>query len=289
MMQGDDGLFGHCAQTGIFCVMIAARMEAYVIGQRSGMDPKQARDLVAPGLAGMFHDLGKLLLDEDTKSRRQIDEAFDTEPAPASYQKHVVAGYAALRNAPMPASARQAILNHHQRFDGSGFPDLGPLTNGRTNGTQSGKQIHIFARILAAANGLTHLIADAGDRPMVLALSKFVSPSLDGWYDPQVRHAIAAQMPPFPVGTMVKLSDGQPAVVATPCPTDPCRPTVRVLEGDEAGEMIPLAEQEHESLHIAEASGEPVAKHSYDLHTVLKREAEMIKQLFAEGAADAPR
>jgi len=286
MMEAGGDLFSHCAQTGIFCVMIAGRMQTYVIAQRTGLDPKQARDLVAPGLAGMLHDLGKMLEDnEDLRNARHIDAAWHADALPEGYEKHVLTGYAALRNTPLPASARQAILNHHQRFDGRGFPDLGPLTNGRTTGTQRGKQIHIFARILAAANALTHLMADAEHSPPVVGLSRFLSPELDGWFDPQVRYTIGSQIPPFPVGMLVQLSDGHEAAVATPNTTQPCRPVVKQLDGDDAGQLIDLAEEDHAERFIAEAGGEPVAEYLFDLTAVLKRETTMLKQIFRQPPA----
>lgn len=282
MMEADDDLFSHCAETGIFCVMIAGRMENYIVAQRTGLDPKQARDLVAPGLAGMLHDLGKMLEDDDDlRHAKHIDAAWDPEALPDGYEKHVVTGYAALRNTPLPASARQAILNHHQRFDGRGFPDLGPLTSGRTTGTQCGNKIHIFARILGAANALTHMMADAEHSPPVVGLSRFLSPELDGWFDPQIRHTIGSQIPPFPVGMLVQLSDGTEAAVATPNTTQPCRPVVKRLDGDSAGQMIDLAEDDRAALHIVEAGGEPVAEHLFDLTAVLKRETTMLKQVFS--------
>ena len=47
-------------------------------------------------------------------------------------------------------TAAVAVLNHHQHYDGSGFPDL-MHTNG-TRSTSHGQRIHIFPRILHVAD-----------------------------------------------------------------------------------------------------------------------------------------
>src|SRR5262249_37883776 len=142
------------------------------------------------------------------------------------YDRHTLDGYKMLRLSRGAASVTQAALNHHQRFDGSGWPDMAVATQNRRSGTQSGRQIHIFTRIVAAANVLDNLMRSAtGDRlPPAAALHAFASSRFDGWFDPVVRRAALRRIPPFAVGSQVKLSDGRKAVVIAPSMENPCRP-----------------------------------------------------------------
>ena len=65
------------------------------------------------------------------------------------WRKHVLVGFALVKGR-LPATASAAVLHHHQRMDGSGFPErqrgFGPPTALR------GEEIHIFSRIVAMAD-----------------------------------------------------------------------------------------------------------------------------------------
>jgi HD-GYP domain-containing protein (c-di-GMP phosphodiesterase class II) len=110
------------------------------------------------GLAGLLHDLGKTRLPH---ALRDTHEAHAEGPLSKEYTEHVVEGRKLLEHAHAPARVIHTILNHHQRFDGSGWPDMTPLTAGRHKGPLAGQRIHIYARIVAAANVLDNLMRDA--------------------------------------------------------------------------------------------------------------------------------
>jgi hypothetical protein len=57
------------------------------------------------------------------------------------------------------------------------------------------------------------------------------------------------RIPPFPIGSLIKLSDGRAAVVVTPNFDQPCRPVVRLLD-----EFSRRDDGEHETLDLADAS-----------------------------------
>lgn len=166
-----------------------------------------------------------------------------------------------LRGSRAPASATQVVLNHHQRFDGTGGPDMEEVTEGRQKGAQSGRQIHIFARIVAAANVLDNLLreADGSKRPPVAALHDLGGERFKGWFDPVVREVMMRRFPPFRMGSHVVLSDGRDAAVVSPSAWQPCRPAVRLLaesSRDEQGRHPTIAlEKASPQLHIAQCAG----------------------------------
>ncbi|QKK07126.1 MAG: hypothetical protein HND58_02425 [Planctomycetota bacterium] len=130
-------------------------------------------------------------------------------------------------------SAAAAVLHHHQRFDGSGFPhretfhgDPQPV-----NGTD----IHIFARIVAVADVFDRLRHPAPTAPgaeepdpvpVVRVLRQMLRTEMAGWFDPIILHALVHAVPAFPPGSVVTLNDGRRAVVVSWDPLNPCRPTV---------------------------------------------------------------
>lgn len=170
-----------------------------------------------------------------------------------------------LENGKAPARVAYTILNHHQRFDGRGWPDMGPLTGGRIEGPLAGRAIHIIARVVAAANVLDNLRTDAegSRRPPVAALSAFASPRFDGWFDPIVRRALLLRVPPFAIGTEVRLSDGRRCVVQAPNVADPCRPVVRALHpGGKEPEIVDL--HAVPAIRITHALGEEVGQYLFE-------------------------
>lgn len=273
-----DGLATHAANVAYLSLLCGLHAEAYVIAEQPRLDRAQARDMAVLGLAGLLHDVGKTKL---PPARRGVHEvhlpasepvpagAAAPPPGPPEYLSHILLGRDQLEAANAPARVTHTVLNHHQRFDGGGWPDMTKLTGGRFTGPLLGKRIHVYARIVAAANVLDNLLRDAeGRRPPAAALHAFASPRFDGWFDPVVRRAMLLRIPPFAVGSDVKLSDGRRAVVVAPATVahEPCRPVVRILS-DAAGKRAPEADTlnlaDAPGVSITHALGEEVARYLY--------------------------
>ena len=121
----------------------------------------------------------------------------------------------------METSAATAILHHHQRFDGSGDPDGDPTPI-------AGDKIHIFARILTAADLFDRLSCtpcSTRRRPNVEVLH-ILRTTYAGWLDPLILHTLPKVCFPFPPGSRVTLVDGSIAVVASINARDPYHPVV---------------------------------------------------------------
>lgn len=273
---GDAALFTHCANVTYLALSVGLELETYIVRERRAMRLEHARDLTALGIGAMLHDVGKCALPDELRTLHEIDlaappgEALDDE-----YRRHARLGYQMLGSTRAPATARQVVLSHHQRWDGTGFPRLACETRERKRGPLQGPAIHIFCRIVAAANTLDNLLRghpawvgggagrddEAHDTPLCAALHAFAGDRFEGWFDPVVRDMVLRRVPPFPVGSRVVLSDSRAAVVIAPSLEQPCRPAVRLLE-DDAGT---LDLQLHPGLHIARHAGQDVTKHLYHL------------------------
>lgn len=103
-------------------------------------------------VGSLLHDVGKLVVPDDI--------LFKPGPLNATEMKrirrHPVDGANALSNVPTAADAVPVILHHHERFDGTGYPD-----------GLSGEEIPIGARILLVADAFD---AMTEDRPYRKAL-----------------------------------------------------------------------------------------------------------------------
>lgn len=239
----DDALFRHSAAVAYLSVVIGVELQSYIVRERSRLNPKDAAELSPLGLAGMLADIGKLATPDLADIHEPHLNADGSDAWPDGYAAHTVTGYQMLENVGAPSAARQAVLMHHQHWDGNGFPSFQAM--GREgDGAPCGSQIHIFSRIVLAANTIEALMHEAGadlsdpaaHRVPALALADFASRRFDGWFDPEVRRAVMRAIPPFPIGSRVTLTSGEDCVVVTPNREMPCLPIVRQLENGIASE-----------------------------------------------------
>lgn len=243
-------------------LVLGLKLETYLIVSRTRLG-LVARDVSNLGMGGLLRDVGMLQLPAEERWRWRAHRD-QTDP---TWRSHVHAGYEMVRGEIEP-SAAAAVLNHHQRFDGSGFP-----CRIDANGEEQpvgGTDVHIFARIIAVADTFDRLRfppAAGPDQsepepvPVVQVLHTLLRSPASGWLDPIVRTALVHVAPPFPVGSIVRLNDGQRCAVVAVDPLNPCCPEVAVLgcerlnpaRFEEPREQLDL--RETEGLHIAEAEG----------------------------------
>jgi PAS domain S-box-containing protein/putative nucleotidyltransferase with HDIG domain len=119
------------------------------IGTELGMDPADVRLL---RLAATVHDIGKITLPAEILSK-------PTKLSEAEYrliQGHSQAGWEMLEPAGLPASITDAVRQHHERLDGTGYPD-----------GISGDAIGEFARIVAVADVVEAMSSHRPYRPAI--------------------------------------------------------------------------------------------------------------------------
>lgn len=258
--QAQD-IFSHSANVTYLSLTLGLRMENYIARQRihSG-----SRDLTNLGVGAMLHDIGKLQL----PSTQALHEPLRTAPTPA-YAEHPRKGYAMIRARVSP-TARAVVLHHHQRYDGSGFPDLASLTGNRRRGALRGSDIHVFARVVAVCDAFDNLCrGPSGEvRPVVAALHDLLRPDLVGRFDPVILRGLLSHVPPLALGSHVTLNDGTAAAVIAMNRNQPCRPIVRRLKCDDALQRDVDLSGETE-LHISTQLGMKVEKWLFDLPACL--------------------
>ena len=120
---------------------------ATAMGVEMGLSVDELRLL---SLAATVHDIGKIVVPAEflSKPTRLSEAEF------AVIQRHSEAGYDLLRPAALPASVMDAVLQHHERLDGSGYPQ-----------GLSGDAIGVFGRILAVADVAEAMSSDRPYRP----------------------------------------------------------------------------------------------------------------------------
>ena len=86
------------------------------MGRQLGVDSESMYKL---GLAGLFMDNGKLPLPDSLwRKSSSLSEADQLET-----HRHIELGLMAFKNTGLPDEVLQGIQSHHERFDGSGYPN----------------------------------------------------------------------------------------------------------------------------------------------------------------------
>jgi len=231
--QADDVLL-HGTTVAYLALLLGMRLDAYIIRQRPKVPPHLAMDLTPLGVGCLLHDIGKLQLPPEQRCFHLSAQNMG-DP---SWQEHTEAGFEMVQGGLDPTAA-QVVFNHHQHYDGSGFParttqpglsdQLVPL---------QGDQIHIFCRIAAIANRFDGFrkMPDGRNGPAIVALHRLHKPGYRKWFDPTVFDAFLQTVPPFAPGEMLELNNGQTAVVIETNEREPCRPLVRPIDPQRAQE-----------------------------------------------------
>ncbi len=104
-------------------------------------------------LACLFHDIGKMALPEELLHMNSDDMS---EEQLEVYKTHVEKGYELLDGNPMlNNSVKQIVLQHHEYFDGTGFPY-----------GKKGSKILTLANIVCLADDFAHIIQDEELKPI---------------------------------------------------------------------------------------------------------------------------
>lgn len=147
----DPNAFSHAYAVTMFASMLIQQFE---------WKSKTTVELVA--MACMFHDIGKMKL-PPSMLHKQPSELSDTEME--QFRTHPELGSQMLsKTREIPNAVKQIILQHHERFDGSGFP----------SGIK-GQKILTLANVVGLADEFYHIMIETEEKKPVPALRKFLT------------------------------------------------------------------------------------------------------------------
>lgn len=120
---------------------------AHMAGLEGGLTTEAINRLQ---LAALVHDIGKLMIPDHIlgASRRLTPEEFDV------MKTHSEWGAEILKRTYVPPGTVEAVLHHHEHFDGSGYPD-----------GLEGNRIPLFSRIMLVADAFHVMTTDRPYQP----------------------------------------------------------------------------------------------------------------------------
>jgi putative nucleotidyltransferase with HDIG domain len=169
-------------------------------------------------LAGLLHDLGKAALPLDilNKPGRLTDEEFGQVKA------HPKAGYDMLVEAGVDsAMALEVCLHHHEKVDGSGYPDR-----------LKGDAISLYAKMGAVCDVYDAITSDrpykAGWHPAE-SIRRMAQWTKEGHFDERVFQAFVKCVGIYPTGSLVRMQSGRLGVVLDQSQRSLLLPRVKVF------------------------------------------------------------
>ena len=163
--------------------------------------------------AGLFHDIGKLLIPPEIlhKPGKLSDDEY------AIMKTHPIRGLEILKDYPLSSDILRGVVEHHERFDGSGYP-FG----------KKGTDINRFARVLAISDVYDAMTATRVYRGPVCpfdVISIFESEGLH-YYDTEYVLTFISNVMETYMHSKVILSNGQNAEIIMINKTMRSRPLV---------------------------------------------------------------
>ena len=176
-------------------------------------------------IAALLHDVGMVKVPEsilNTTGKLSPQEFM-------LVQRHTFEGYRILLSRQLfPEEICQVALQHHERFNGSGYPSH-----------RHGDQISVFSRIVAVADSYDAMTEPHTYREKFHGHKaiKDVLQASKNLYDPEVSKTFLSIMSIYPIGSLVQLNNGAIAIVFQANINFPLRPTIRILF-DEFGDKV---------------------------------------------------
>ena len=203
----NDSVYAHCIN-----VALIARM----IGRWLHMEP---HDLDTLTCCGLLHDIGKLVIPEEilNKPGKLTDEEF------AIVKSHPKYGYELLRNQNIDSRIKKSALMHHERCDGSGYP------NGLAD-----ELLSDFAMIIAIADVYDAMTAARTYRVPLSPFQVIANFEKDGFqkYHTKYIYVFLHRIATTYQNNRVMLSDGRACKIVMLNQNNLSRPIVRFDDGE---------------------------------------------------------
>uniref|UniRef100_UPI0030840B6D HD-GYP domain-containing protein n=1 Tax=Desulforadius tongensis TaxID=1216062 RepID=UPI0030840B6D len=201
----DDYVFGHSVNV---CVL------ALITGIALGYERKRLYNLA---VGAMLHDIGKIKVPKEilNKPGKLTADEFEI------IKKHSQWGFEILKSNPnISITSRVAAYQHHERFNGQGYPQ-----------GLSGNEIHEFAQIVGLVDMYDAITANRVYRKAFPPHEAFemIAGSGDYLFKYDIVKAFLDHVAAYPAGTFVQMNTGEIAVVMGTDKGMSLRPRLKIL------------------------------------------------------------
>lgn len=202
----DNYTYAHCVNVAVISIIIGISLNL------------NKKNLTYLCIGALIHDIGKIFIPREIlqKPGKLTPEEFKI------MKNHPRLGYDFLNKFySLSSHVRLIVLQHHERFDGLGYPD-----------SIKGNKISYLARIVSIADVYDALTSD---RPYKRSLCpsdalEYIMSNAGTLFDYDIVNVFSRIIIPFPKGTIVCLSNGDIGIVEKTIPSYPLRPIVKIIK-----------------------------------------------------------
>lgn len=199
----------------IFSHAVNVSVLAMAIGIEQELDAQTLEELA---LGALLHDVGEMRLPLNLFRKGDALSA----PERALLHQHPGLGLTMLNGSPeITETIRRIIVEHHERYDGSGYPSHA-----------RGETIAPLSQLIGLVDVYDTLVTSRYGRPAITppqAIRQIYKLGLAGqFHKSQVEHMIQC-LGVYPIGSLVELSTGERAVVVSTRPELSVKPSLKII------------------------------------------------------------
>lgn len=188
---------------------------ALIVGMAKRLNREELTKL---GIGALMHDIGKVFIDKNiiNKPDKLTEEEFE------KVKSHPKKGYNyVIEKFSLPTASHMAIIDHHEKYDGTGYPSQ-----------KTENKISIYGRIIAVADVYDALISERPYRKAMLPSEaiEYIMGNSETHFDPDLVKIFIRKVAPYPVGTIVRLSNEYTGIVIENNEAFCMRPIVRIVK-----------------------------------------------------------
>ncbi|CAH2212681.1 HD-GYP domain-containing protein [Tepidibacter aestuarii] len=218
----------------IYMHSMTVALISYQIGKWMDLSECELKELT---LAAILIDLGKIKIPKDIIEKTETLTKEEYE----EIKKHCILGYNMVKNnCGINNKIKRAVLEHHERIDGSGYPK-----------GKKAEEISLYAKIISIADVYSALTSKRPyrDRKTPFEAIKILEKEFLSKLDTKILYLFLKKIAGEYLGSKIILNDGRTATIIFIPSQNICRPLVEI-EG--TGEIIDLSNNQNSKLYIKE-------------------------------------
>ena len=199
-------MYTHCINVCALSTIMALRLK---------MSDKQVHNV---SMGAILHDIGLRYINV---SYINISENQMTIKDAAEYKKHTIYGYSSLQDeAWLSDTAKEIVLFHHERIDGSGYPFQ-----------HRGERLKPEVKLVSVCDDFDSMISGIGSEKMkIYEAIEYIKVHAGTKYDPTITSKFLESVAAYPVGCTVITNGGEKGVVIRQNKEAADRPVIRMTE-----------------------------------------------------------
>jgi HD-GYP domain-containing protein (c-di-GMP phosphodiesterase class II) len=169
----------------------------------------------------LLHDIGFTFISMDYQN---LNIETCSEKERKEIKKHIIYGYAAVEKMDwLTAAAKDIIISHHERLDGSGYPFH-----------LKADRIKTGSKIAAVCDVFDSLVyGNLMNKMKVHEAIDYIVSQANNLFDFNVVKAFVASVAAYPTGALVITNEGEIGIVLRQNPKCPTRPVIRIIKNKE--------------------------------------------------------